>query len=199
VLDREHVAHIAFVDDGQPFCIPTLYVRDGNRVLVHGSSASRMVRCLAAGARACLTVTILDGLVLARSAFEHSVNYESAVLLGTFELITDPDEKLVALETFLEGVLPGRWHELRPPTSQEIKATAVLTLPITEASVKARSAPPGDDDSSDAALDVWAGVIPLHASFGSPERSPGLRVEIPLAPSVQQLLRRAGTNLVWRP
>ena len=122
------LAHVAFVDEGQPFCIPTLYTRTGNRLLIHGSSASRMVWRLAAGAPACVTVTILDGLVLARSAFEHSVNYDSAVLIGTFQPITDPDEKLAALEMFLERLLPGRWREVRPPNRKELKATAVLAM-----------------------------------------------------------------------
>ena len=191
VLDRGRVAHIAFVDQGQPFCIPTLYARNGNRLLIHGSSASRMVRRLAAGAPACVTVTLLDGLVLARSAFEHSANYDSAVLIGKFEPIADPVEKLVALETFLEDVLPGRWREVRPPNRKELKATAVLAMPIGEASVKTRSAPPDDDSSPDAELDTWAGVIPIRTSFGTPEPSPGLRPGVTLAPSVEQLVREA--------
>lgn len=191
VLDRGRVAHIAFVDEGQPFCIPTLYARDGTRLLIHGSSASRMVRRLAAGAPACVTVTILDGLVLARSAFEHSANYDSAVLIGKFEPITDPDQKLAALRTFLEAVLPGRWSEVRPPNRKELKATAVLAMQIGEASVKTRSAPPDDDNSLDAQLDTWAGVIPIHTSFGTPEPSPGLRPGISLAPSVDQLIHKA--------
>ncbi len=190
VLDRGRVAHIAFVDEGQPFCIPTLYAWTPNRPLIHGSSASRMVRRLGAGAPACVTVTILDGLVLARSAFEHSVNYDSAVLVGTFEPITDPDAKLAALEAFLEGVLPGRWHEVRSPNRKELKATVVLAMQIGEASVKTRSAPPDDDSSPDAERDIWAGVIPLRTSFGTPVPSPGLRPGIPLAPSVEHLVRR---------
>ena len=194
VLDRGRLAHIAFVDEGQPFCIPTLYTRIVNRLLIHGSSASRMVRCLAAGAPACVTVTVFDGLVLARSAFEHSVNYDSAVLVGAFQPLTDPEEKLAALEAFLEGVLPGRWREVRPPNRKELKATAVLAIQIGEASVKTRSAPPDDDSSPDADRDTWAGVIPVHTSYGTPEPSPGLRPGIPLAPSVEQLLRHAAVR-----
>lgn len=190
VLDRGRLAHVAFVDDGQPFCIPTLYARTGNRLLIHGSSASRMVRRLAAGAQACVTVTILDGLVLARSAFEHSVNYDSAVLIGTFQPITDPDEKLAALETFLEGVLPGRWREVRPPNRKELKATAVLVMTIGGASVKTRNAPPDDDASPDAEQDTWAGVIPIHTSYAAPVPSPGLRPGISVSPSVEDLVRR---------
>jgi nitroimidazol reductase NimA-like FMN-containing flavoprotein (pyridoxamine 5'-phosphate oxidase superfamily) len=194
VLDRGCVAHIAFVDDGQPFCIPTLYARVGDRVLIHGSSASRMVRRLATGAPACATVTLLDGLVLARSAFEHTVNYDAAVLVGKFEPITDDDEKLAALETFLEVVLPGRWREVRPPNRKELKATAVLALQIGEASVKTRSAPPDDDSSPDAELGTWAGVIPVHTSFGRPEPSPGLRPGIPTSPSVERLVRQGAAR-----
>jgi nitroimidazol reductase NimA-like FMN-containing flavoprotein (pyridoxamine 5'-phosphate oxidase superfamily) len=186
VLDRGLVAHVAFVDQGRPFCIPTLYARAGDRVLIHGSSASRMVRQLAAGAPACVTVTMVDGLVLARSAFEHSANYDSVVLLGTFELIAD-DEKMAALQTFVERLIPGRWDEVRQPSRKELKATQVLALPIDEASVKTRSGPPDDDESADATLDVWAGVLPLHESFGAPVPSPGLRPGIRLSPSVEQL------------
>lgn len=190
VLDRGRLAHVAFVDEGQPFCIPTLYARAPNRLLIHGSSASRMVQRLAAGAQACVTVTILDGLVLARSAFEHSVNYDSAVLVGTFQPVTDPDEKLAALETFLEDMLPGRWREVRPPNRKELKATAVLAMTIGEASVKTRSAPPDDDGSLDAELDTWAGVIPIHTSYGQPVPSPGLRPGISVSPSVEDLVCR---------
>jgi nitroimidazol reductase NimA-like FMN-containing flavoprotein (pyridoxamine 5'-phosphate oxidase superfamily) len=135
-----------------------------------------------------VTVTILDGLVLARSAFEHSANYDSAVLIGTFQPITDHDEKLAALEAFLERVLPGRWREVRPPNHKELKATAVLAMQIDEASVKTRSAPPDDDSSPDAELDTWAGVIPIHTTYGTPEPSPGLRPGIPLTPSVERLI-----------
>jgi uncharacterized protein len=193
VLDRGWVAHVAFVDQGRPFCIPTLYVRADDRVLIHGSTASRMVRQLAAGAPACVTVTLIDGLVLARSVFEHSANYDSVVLLGTFELIGD-DEKLAALEAFVERLVPGRWDEARQPSRKELKATQVLALPIDEASVKTRTGPPEDDDSPDAELDVWAGVIPLHESFGTPVPSPGLRPGIPVSSSVERLAAVRGNG-----
>ena len=143
MLDRGQLAHVAFVDEGTAVLHPDPYTRTGNRLLIHGSSASRMVRRLAAGASACVTVTILDGLVLARSAFEHSINYYLAVLIGTFQPITDPCmQKLAALEMFLERLLPGRWGEVRPPNRKELKATTVLAMQIGEASVKTRSAPP---------------------------------------------------------
>jgi nitroimidazol reductase NimA-like FMN-containing flavoprotein (pyridoxamine 5'-phosphate oxidase superfamily) len=189
VLDRGLVAHVSFVVDGQPYCIPTLYARVGDRVLIHGSSASRMTRLLASGAPACVTVTILDGLVLARSAFEHSANYDSVVLLGQFYPITEEEEKRAALEQLIEALLPGRWSEVRPPTRQELKGTAVLAMPINEASVKTRNRPPDDDSSPDAELDVWAGVIPVHTRFGTPEPSPGLRNDVAVSSSVCRLLR----------
>jgi uncharacterized protein len=190
VLDRGQVAHVSFVSDGQPYCIPTLYVRVGDEVLIHGSTASRMLKLLAAGAPACVTVTIFDGWVLARSAFETSANYDSIVLFGSFRQISPYEEKLAALEAFMNGVLPGRWEEVRPPSRQELKGTAVLALRIGEASVKARCGPPDDDDSPDAERDTWAGVIPVRHGYGVPERSPGLRAGVALSPSVTRLLAR---------
>jgi len=186
VLDRGRVAHVSFNDEGQPYCIPTLFARVEDRVLIHGSSASRMVRLLSAGAPACLTVTLFDGWVLARSAFETGVNYESVTLLGCFRTIGDT-RKLAELEAFMEVVLPGRWSEVRAPSRQELKATAILELEIAEASVKAHDGPPDDDDSEDATLDVWAGNVPVSESTGSPVASPGLREGIPLDPSVRRL------------
>jgi uncharacterized protein len=192
VLDGALVGHVAFVDGGQPFCIPMLIARLDERLYIHGSSASRALRMLAAGARVCVTATRFDGLVLARSAFEHSANYESAVVLGCFHRIEDHAERLVALEAFTEKLLPGRWREVRPPNRKELKATAILAMPIEEASVKVRSGPPSDDDSADAALDTWAGVIPIVTSFGAPIPSPGLREGISVTPSVRRLLRKDG-------
>jgi nitroimidazol reductase NimA-like FMN-containing flavoprotein (pyridoxamine 5'-phosphate oxidase superfamily) len=188
-LDRGQLAHISFVSDGQPYCIPTFYARIGDRLLIHGSSASRMLRLLSDAAPVCVTVTMLDGLVLARSALAHGANYESVVLLGTFRALTEPREKLAALEAFMEKLLPCRWSEVRPPTRQELKGTAILELPIAEASVKADSDPPSDDDPPDGDLDVWAGVVPIQTGYGAPEPSPGLRSGIALSPSVTQLVR----------
>jgi nitroimidazol reductase NimA-like FMN-containing flavoprotein (pyridoxamine 5'-phosphate oxidase superfamily) len=191
VLDRGLVAHVSFSHDGHPFCIPTLYARVGDRVLIHGSTASRMTRVLAAGAQACLTVTLLDGLVLARSIFETGANYDSAVLLGRFRPIAGDEQKLEALKAFVDAVLPGRWSEVRPPSRQELKGTAILELAIDEASVKTKSGGPDDDDSPDAELNTWAGVVPIVTSYGPPQPSPALRAGIPLAASVTRLL--AGT------
>ena len=186
-LDRGLMAHVAFADGDQPYCIPMLYARSGPVVYIHGSTGSRAVRTLARGVPACLTVTRLDGIVLARSVFEHSANYESVVVLGRFRPVEDAAERLAAFEAFTEKMLPGRWGEARPPSRKELSATVILALPIEEASVKARSGGPDDDDSPDAELDVWAGVVPLTASYGAPEPAPGLRDGIPVPHSVTRL------------
>jgi nitroimidazol reductase NimA-like FMN-containing flavoprotein (pyridoxamine 5'-phosphate oxidase superfamily) len=189
-LDGGLVAHVAFVDGDQPCCIPMLYARIGDRILVHGSTASRAMRTLAGGAPACLTVTTVRGLVLARSAFEHSANYESVVAFGRFDVVEDPVERLAAFEAFTEKLLPGRWSEVRQPNRKELKATLILSLPIDQASAKIRTGPPDDDDSEDAALDTWAGVVPISTAFGAPEPSPGLRAGIEPGASVRRLLER---------
>jgi uncharacterized protein len=167
ILDDALISHIGFVHDGRPAVIPTLHARIGDEVLIHGSAASRMLRALATGVDLCLTATLIDGLVLARSAFHHSVNYRSVVLYGTARIVTEPDEKEAALEAFTERLLPGRWAEVRWPTPKELKATSVLALPIEEGSAKVRSGPPIDDEP-DYALDVWAGVVPLSLTRGEP-------------------------------
>jgi uncharacterized protein len=173
ILDEALVCHLGFVHDGQPFVIPTLHARVGDTVYVHGSAASRMLRTLAGRAPVCLTVTLVDGLVLARSAFHHSVNYRSAVVLGEARLIDDPGEKTAALRGFTEQIVPGRWPDVRPPTAQELKATSVLALPLREASVKMRTGAPVDDEA-DYALDIWAGVIPLSRQALAPDDDPRL-------------------------
>ena len=188
VLDRGLLAHVAFLDDGDPICIPMLYARIGDRIYIHGSTASRAVRALAAGASACVTVTILDGLVLARSAFEHSANYDSVMAFGTFAPVEEDAERLRAFEAFTEKLLPGRWSEVRHPNATELKATEILALEIGDASAKMRTGPPDDDDSADAELETWAGIVPIVSAYGAPEASPGLRAGIPLSPSVRRLL-----------
>ena len=190
VLDRGLVSHVAFSDGVGAYCVPMLYARVGDNVYIHGSAGSRAMRTLAAGAAACLTVTIVDGLVLARSAFEHSANYESVMAFGRFAEVANADERLVALEAFTQKLLPGRWSEVRGPSPRELKATAILTMPIEEASVKRRSGPPDDDESPDAAIETWAGVIPLATSFGTPIPSPGLRPGIPVSASIRRLIGR---------
>jgi uncharacterized protein len=176
ILDEAMVAHVGFTDQGQPYVIPTLHARLGDRVYFHGSAAGRTLRALAAGASACLTVTLLDGLVLARSAVHHSVNYRSVVVLGAARPIEDLSERMTAIEAFTERLIPGRWQEARPPTRKELKAISVLSLPLNEVSAKVRSGPPLDDDE-DYALDVWAGEIPLHIAAGSPLPDPRLAAD----------------------
>jgi hypothetical protein len=190
VLDGGLLAHVAFVEDDEPVCIPMLYARVGDRIYIHGSTKSRAVRALAAGAPACVTVTVVHALVLARSAFEHSANYDSAMAFGTFTLVEDADERMRAFEAFTEKLLPGRWDEVRQPSATELKATEILALEIGEASAKVRTGPPDDDDSADAERDTWAGVLPILTSYGEPEASPGLRPGIPLSDSVRRLLTR---------
>jgi uncharacterized protein len=188
VLDGGLFCHVAFVDDGQPYCVPMLHARAGDRVLVHGSSASRAMRILAVGADACLTVTTLRGLVLARSAFEHSANYDAVMVLGRFTELVEEQERMAAFEAFTDRLVPGRFAEVRPPSRKELKATMILALELAEASVKTRSGPPSDDDSEDAARETWAGVVPLHTVLGAPEPSPGLRAGIPTDASVERLV-----------
>jgi uncharacterized protein len=178
ILDEALVAHLGFVHDGRPAVIPTLHARLDDEVFVHGSSASRALRALGGGIEACLTVTLIDGLVLARSAFHHSVNYRSVVLYGTARPVHDPEQRARALEAFTEKVLPGRWPDVRPPTAKELKATAVLTLAIEEGSAKVRTGPPVDDEE-DYALDTWAGVVPLRLQPLAPVPDPRLRHGIP--------------------
>ena len=160
ILDEAFICHVGFAIDGQPYVIPTGFARIEDDLYIHGSSASRMLRNIAKGIDVCVTVTLLDGLVLARSAFHHSMNYRSVVILGKAELVTDADEKNKALEAFTEHVIPGRWAEVRWPTELELKATSVLKLPIEEVSAKIRTGDPIDDEE-DYEMDVWAGVLPL--------------------------------------
>ncbi|MDH4062883.1 MAG: pyridoxamine 5'-phosphate oxidase family protein [Acidobacteriota bacterium] len=167
ILDEGFVCHVAFVVDGQPYAIPTAYARDGDALYLHGSAASRMLRSIGDGLDVCVTVTLVDGLVLARSAFHHSMNYRSVVVLGRARPVSDPAEKVEALRAFANHIVPGRWEELRPVTDQELSATSVLALPIEEASAKVRTGAPKDDEE-DLAWPVWAGVVPLSLRPGQP-------------------------------
>jgi uncharacterized protein len=160
ILDEAFVCHVGFVVDGQPFVIPTNFGRSGETLYLHGSAASRMLRTLSQGIPVCVTVTLTDGLVLARSAFHHSVNYRSVVVLGTARLVQDPAEKMQALRLFTEHIMKGRWDDIRWPTEQEMKGTTVLALPLQEVSAKVRTGGPIDDED-DYSLPVWAGVLPL--------------------------------------
>jgi len=173
ILDEGFICHVGFAAEGQPFVIPTGYARDGDKLYIHGSQASRMLRTLSAGIDICLTVTIVDGLVLARSAFHHSMNYRSVVVLGRATLIEDREEKLAALLALSEHFIRGRWAEVREPTEEELIMTTVLTLPLVEVSAKIRTGPPLDDEE-DYSMPVWAGVIPLRLEAGEPIRDPRL-------------------------
>lgn len=167
ILDEAFMCHVGFVVDGQPYVIPTLYARDGETLYFHGSAVSRMLRTLTAGVNVCVTVTLVDGLVLARSAFHHSINYRSVVALGTARLIDDPDERMRALEIITDHVVPGRWAQVRGPNRLELKQTSVLALPLKEVSAKIRRGPPVDDEE-DYALPIWAGVLPLETRILDP-------------------------------
>lgn len=191
VLDAALVCHLGFVQDGQPFVIPTLHARIGDRLYVHGSAASRTLRAVGSGLPVCATVTLTDGIVLARSVFEHSINYRCVVVLGTAHRITDADEKLAVLEAFTEKLLPGRWEDARRPTPRELKATSVMRLPLDECSAKVRTGPPDDGDTPDADLDIWAGEIPLVVSSLPAVPDPALRPGIPV-PAYARRYRRIG-------
>ena len=168
ILDEALICHVGFVYAGHPFVIPTIHARSGDTLYVHGSPASRMLKELGAGVDVCVTVTLLDGLVLARSVYNHSMNYRSVLVLGKARLLRDPAEKLAALEAVVEHVVPGRWDDARKPTEKELAGTSVLALPLDEASAKVRTGPPSDFEA-DLELPVWAGVIPVTLSTGAPE------------------------------
>ncbi len=174
ILDEGLVAHVGFVMDGAPFVIPMGYARDGERILLHGSAKSRLLGLLAGGVEVAVTVTLLDALVFARSAFHHSMNYRSTVILGRASPVEDPAEKLRALDVLLEKLVPGRLGETRPPNPVELKATLVASVPIREATAKCRTGPPSDDEE-DLELPWWAGLVPVRTRFGPPEPAPDLR------------------------
>jgi nitroimidazol reductase NimA-like FMN-containing flavoprotein (pyridoxamine 5'-phosphate oxidase superfamily) len=174
ILDEGLICHVGFSVDGQPYVIPTGFARVEDTLYIHGSAASRMLRTLAEGVQVCVTVTLLDGLVLARSAFHHSMNYRSVVMLGRATLVSDPAEKIKALEAFTEHIVRGRWNDVRLPTESELKATTVLALPLGEVSAKIRTGPP-KDDAEDYELPIWAGVVPLTITPAGPIADPRLK------------------------
>jgi uncharacterized protein len=167
ILDEGFLCHVGFVQDGQPFVIPTLYARSGETLYMHGSGASRMLKTLAQGVDVCVTVTLVDAYVLARSAFHHSMNYRAVTVLGQARLVADETEKLAALRVITDHIVPRRWDEVRGPNALEMKQTIVLALPLEEVAAKVRSGPPADDDE-DYALPVWAGIVPIRAQLGEP-------------------------------
>jgi nitroimidazol reductase NimA-like FMN-containing flavoprotein (pyridoxamine 5'-phosphate oxidase superfamily) len=178
ILDEGLLCHVGFIVDGQPYVIPTSYGRHGDVLYIHGSAASRMLRNLDRAIPVCVTVTLLDGLVLARSVFNHSMNYRSVVILGTATLISNPEEKLAALLALSQHILPGRWDDSRQPNEKELKATSVLRIPIEEFSAKVRVGPPIDDEP-DYTFPTWAGVIPLDTTVGTPIRDERCQRELP--------------------
>ena len=185
ILDEALICHVGIVADELPVVIPMVLARRGDDLLIHGSTASRLTRRLGTGADVCVTVTHLDGVVVARSVFDNSMNYRSVVVFGQARAITDPDEKLEALRTLVEHVLPGRWDEARRPSAKELRATTILELPLTEASAKIRSGPPQDDDA-DLQLPVWAGEIPVGVVSRAPRPDPLLTNEMPVPESVKR-------------
>jgi nitroimidazol reductase NimA-like FMN-containing flavoprotein (pyridoxamine 5'-phosphate oxidase superfamily) len=190
ILDEGFICHVGFVADNQPFVIPTGYGRSGDNLYIHGSAASRMLRNLDQGIAVCVTVTLLDGLVLARSIFNHSMNYRSVVVLGTAVAVEDPSEKLQALRALSDHILPGRWDEARQPNDRELKATLVMRLPINEFSAKVRRGPPIDNEE-DYSFPTWAGVVPLQMVTGSPINDLKLDSNTPVPSYVRSYSRTA--------
>jgi uncharacterized protein len=188
ILDEGLICHLGFVAEGQPYVIPTIYARDGERLLIHGSAAGRTLRAIRGGIPVCVTVTLIDGLVLARSAYHHSINYRSVVILGIATEIAEHEAKLAAMRMLVEHVVPGRWNDIRNPSEQELRATTVLSIPTAEASAKARVGPPVDDEK-DYALETWAGVVPLGLEAHPPVADPRLRAGI-AAPAYARFCRR---------
>jgi nitroimidazol reductase NimA-like FMN-containing flavoprotein (pyridoxamine 5'-phosphate oxidase superfamily) len=189
ILDAGFVCHVGFAVDGKPFVLPTGYARIGDRLCIHGSTASRMMRELSGGIDVCVTVTLIDGLVLARSAFHHSMNYRSVVVFGTAELVAGDDKKMEALRALTEHIVPGRWPDVRWPNAKELKATTVLTLPIEEASAKVRTGGPIDDEE-DYEMDTWAGVLPLELKTGAPVNDSRLKEGLTVPGHVTRYLRK---------
>ena len=184
ILDAYFLCHVGFTHEDHPVVIPTLYGRHGNKLYIHGATSSRMLKTLEKGLEISVAVTLVDGLVLARSAFHHSMNYRSVVLFGKAELISDPEEKLVALKAVSDQIISGRWEEVREPNEKELKATSVLCIPINEASAKVRTGPPVDD-REDYDLDVWAGELPLKVVPQDPVPDPQLKKDISVSESLK--------------
>ncbi len=188
ILDEGLVCHVGIVEDGQPVVIPMNYARRDDTVVLHGAPASRLLKHVQAGRQVCVTVTLLDGLVLARSVYHHSMNYRSVVVFGRGRLIEAEQEKLAALEVLTEHILPGRWRDARRPNRQELDATVVVSIAIESASAKVRTGPPVDDED-DYQLPVWAGVLPIGQQALPPVNDPRLRADIPVPPSVSHYRR----------
>ena len=191
ILDEGFVCHVGFTVEGQPYVIPTMFARVGEAIYFHGSAASRMLRGVSGGLAVCVTVTLIDGLILARSVFNHSMNYRSVVALGKATLVDEAEEKLAALRAFTEKILPGRWNDARQPNEKELKATSILRLPLSEVSAKMRT---GDvqDDEEDYALPVWAGVLPIRLAAGEPIRDARCDPSLAVPAAVTNFDKRLG-------
>jgi uncharacterized protein len=191
ILDEGFVCHVGFTGEGQPYVIPTMFARVGEAIYFHGSAASRMLRGVSGGLAVCVTVTLIDGLVLARSVFNHSMNYRSVVALGKATLVSEADEKIAALRAFTEKILPGRWDDARQPSEKELKATSILRLPLSEVSAKMRT---GDvqDDEEDYALPVWAGVLPIRLAASEPIRDARCDARLAVPTAVANFDKRLG-------
>jgi nitroimidazol reductase NimA-like FMN-containing flavoprotein (pyridoxamine 5'-phosphate oxidase superfamily) len=188
ILDEAFVCHVAFIADGQPFVVPTNYVRVGDKLFLHGSTASRLMKTLASGAPVCLSVTLLDGIVFSPTATGHSVNYRSVVVMGKAEVVEGRDAKLAAMRDFVEYVIRGRWETVRPPSEQELKGTMVLAVPLVEASAKVRTGF-AVDDAADYASGAWTGVLPFAWTPGEPIRDPRGNATVPVPANIQRYVR----------
>ncbi len=198
ILDAGFICHVGFLVNGQPRVIPTAYVRIDNALYLHGSPGNQMLRASIAGGETCVCVTHVDGLVLARSAFHHSINYHSVVLFGPAREVTEPAEKAAVLEALSEHIIPGRWHDIRPPTHAELQGTLVVGIHIDEASAKIRTGPPKDDEE-DYALPIWAGVLPLRTIADEPIRDPRLPVNIPTPPHLLKYIANLAAGQAREP
>ncbi|MCK5346981.1 MAG: pyridoxamine 5'-phosphate oxidase family protein [Candidatus Heimdallarchaeota archaeon] len=188
IIDEAHYCHVSFVQNNQPFIIPTIHARLNNTIVLHGAKASRLLKHIANGNEVCIAITLMDGLVLARSVFHHSMNYRSVVIFGNGEEIVEEGAKLNALQAITDHILPGRWNDARQPNVKELNATTVVSVKIDEASAKIRTGPPNDEEK-DYELPVWAGVIPVSQAFGLPVNDPELRKDIPVPGYVQNHLK----------
>ncbi|MBJ7608701.1 MAG: pyridoxamine 5'-phosphate oxidase family protein [Candidatus Dormibacteraeota bacterium] len=191
ILESQLICHVAFTVDGWPYAVPTVHALDGDHLLIHGSTLSRMLGGLAEGVPACVTVTAVDGIVAARSAFNHSINYRSAMVFGTATPIRDHDHKVSALRAIVEHVLPGRWAEVRPPTVQELRATEIVSIPLGRATAKVRGGGPVDTPA-DGRRQVWSGVIPVQMLLGTPTHVPDDVAKLPLPDSVASVIESTG-------
>ena len=191
IVDEAIICHVGFVQENQPYVIPTLHARRGNDILLHGATTSRLIKHIVVGNEVCITITLLDGLVLARSVFNHSANYRSAVLFGKGSLIEPYEEKLQALKAFTESMIPGRWDDVRQPNEKELKATSIVSIPIDLGTAKIRQGPPGDEEV-DLELPVWAGVVPVRQQLGEPIDAPNLKDGITVPEYIRRYIRGKG-------